>query len=121
MKWTFMLLAIGLIALVGCAQLPFCPSGNQMSVLPGVAARSPDACSVQEVVASRGLFPGGVARASGRRCPLIDPGFGRGMLGQPTVAQPFTPGPPVGTVTYPYYTVRGPRDFFLNDPRPLGP
>jgi hypothetical protein len=24
------------------------------------------------------------------------------------------------TVTYPYYTVRGPRDFFLNDPMPLG-
>ncbi len=24
------------------------------------------------------------------------------------------------TVTYPYYTTRGPRDFLLNDPMPLG-
>jgi hypothetical protein len=27
---------------------------------------------------------------------------------------------PVPTMTYPYYTVRGPRDYFLNDPMPLG-
>jgi hypothetical protein len=30
-------------------------------------------------------------------------------------------GPPVGTVTYPYYTVRGPRDFLANDPPSIGP
>jgi len=30
-------------------------------------------------------------------------------------------GPPVGTVTYPYYTVRGPRDFLVNDPPSIGP
>jgi hypothetical protein len=30
-------------------------------------------------------------------------------------------GPPVGTVTYPYYTVRGPRDFLANDPPNIGP
>jgi hypothetical protein len=33
----------------------------------------------------------------------------------------FTPGPPVAQVAYPYYTVRGPRDFLLSNPPPLGP
>ena len=30
-------------------------------------------------------------------------------------------GPPTGAITYPYYTVHGPRDFLAQDPRPLGP
>ncbi len=31
-------------------------------------------------------------------------------------------GPPAtGAVTYPYYTCRGPRDFFQSCPRPIGP
>jgi hypothetical protein len=31
------------------------------------------------------------------------------------------PGPATGAVTYPYYTLRGPRDFLARSPRPLGP
>jgi hypothetical protein len=34
---------------------------------------------------------------------------------------PATPGPPTGEVTYPYYTLRGPRDFLDSNPRGLGP
>jgi hypothetical protein len=30
-------------------------------------------------------------------------------------------GPPTAQVAYPYYTVRGPRDFLLDDPPSLGP
>ncbi|HTQ39293.1 MAG TPA: hypothetical protein VMJ32_09705 [Pirellulales bacterium] len=30
-------------------------------------------------------------------------------------------GPPAAQVTYPYYTVRGPRDFFANNPPSIGP
>jgi hypothetical protein len=30
-------------------------------------------------------------------------------------------GPPTGTVTYPYYTTRGPRDFLAKNPRSIGP
>jgi hypothetical protein len=33
----------------------------------------------------------------------------------------FAPGPPVGQVAYPYYTVRGPRDFLTNNPPSIGP
>ena len=30
------------------------------------------------------------------------------------------PGPPVGTYAYPYYTTRGPRDFLMGNPPPIG-
>jgi hypothetical protein len=33
----------------------------------------------------------------------------------------YQPGPPTGQVTYPYYTVRGPRDFLQRSPSPIGP
>lgn len=33
----------------------------------------------------------------------------------------FTPGPPTGQVAYPYYTVRGPRDFLQDNPPSIGP
>lgn len=29
-------------------------------------------------------------------------------------------GPPTAAVAYPYYTIRGPRDFLVDDPPPLG-
>ena len=31
------------------------------------------------------------------------------------------PGPATGAVTYPYYTVRGPRDFLAKNPQSIGP
>ncbi|WP_146400428.1 hypothetical protein [Pseudobythopirellula maris] len=33
----------------------------------------------------------------------------------------FTPGPPSAQTAYPYYTVRGPRDFFMCNPPSIGP
>jgi hypothetical protein len=33
----------------------------------------------------------------------------------------YNPGPPTPAVTYPYYTVRGPRDFLMDNPPDLGP
>jgi hypothetical protein len=48
---------------------------------------------------------------------------GPGMLGpcQHDNIYNFNPGPPVGQTAYPYYTVRGPRDFLQSNPQPLGP
>ena len=47
-----------------------------------------------------------------------------GLLGHTAArnlqSRPFTPGPPTGQVGYPYYTVRGPRDFFLDNPPTIG-
>lgn len=33
----------------------------------------------------------------------------------------FAPGPQSGQTAYPYYTTRGPRDFLMCNPQPLGP
>ncbi len=33
----------------------------------------------------------------------------------------INPGPPTAAITYPYYTVRGPRDFLQRNPSPIGP
>jgi hypothetical protein len=43
---------------------------------------------------------------------------GGGCCNGPT---PATPGPPTAEVTYPYYTLHGPRDFLDSNPRGLGP
>lgn len=47
-----------------------------------------------------------------------------GLLGHGAGAalnnRPFTPGPPSAQVGYPYYTVRGPRDFLACDPPSIG-
>ena len=53
-----------------------------------------------------GLLGGGglAGRLAGQHC---DPGV--------------VSGPPTAQVAYPYYTVRGPRDFLLSNPQPLGP
>jgi hypothetical protein len=33
----------------------------------------------------------------------------------------FNPGPPVAQTAYPYYTLRGPRDFLMGNPPSIGP
>jgi hypothetical protein len=47
-----------------------------------------------------------------------------GLLGHDAAAalnsRPFTPGPPSAQVGYPYYTVRGPRDFLVDNPPTIG-
>ncbi len=47
-----------------------------------------------------------------------------GLLGHTAArnlqSRPFTAGPPTGQVAYPYYTIRGPRDFFLDNPPSIG-
>ena len=49
-------------------------------------------------------------------------GFHGSMYNVPMIPPPaYQAGPPTAAVTYPYYTVRGPRDFLMNDPPSLGP
>jgi hypothetical protein len=76
------------------------------------------------------LFPGTPAIVWARPAPQVPPGrcLGLAPLLDPNLSllglggtRPFVSGPPVGTVVYPYYTVRGPRDFLLSNPPPLGP
>ncbi len=46
-------------------------------------------------------------------CPIC----GRGGGGQPAGES----GPPTAQITYPYYTLHGPRDFLMRDTPSLGP
>jgi len=49
-------------------------------------------------------------------------GYGLCPNGQTYPEYPaFNQGPPVGQTAYPYYTVRGPRDFLRNNPPTIGP
>lgn len=47
-----------------------------------------------------------------------------GLIGHKAPAalnnRPFTPGPPSAQVGYPYYSHRGPRDFFIDNPPTIG-
>ena len=45
--------------------------------------------------------------------------YGRGHAA--VANEPFNPGPPSAQMTYPYYTLRGPRDFLQRTPTPIGP
>ena len=51
----------------------------------------------------------------------LQPGCLGHHAGDALNSRPFTPGPPTATVGYPYYTVRGPRDFLLDNPPSIGP
>jgi hypothetical protein len=61
--------------------------------------------------------PGGGCGPGG--CGLAGRGIGGGLGG----GQPLEPAPGMsaGAVGYPYYTHRGPRDFFINNPPSIGP
>jgi len=50
--------------------------------------------------------------------PTLGLGSGHGLCSRRNC---FTPGPPSGSITYPYYTTRGPRDFLAANPRTIGP
>jgi hypothetical protein len=50
----------------------------------------------------------------------LNPGALGHRAGAALNGRAFTPGPPTGQVGYPYYTVRGPRDFLQNDPPTIG-
>jgi hypothetical protein len=90
----FTLVAIFLIAVtMGCCHdRMYCGS-----CMHGSCAKCPDTCQSCD---------SGCHRGCGRRRPDPDA---------------FMPGPPTGAITYPYYTVRGPRDFLASDPRSIGP
>lgn len=71
------------------------------------------------------------AACGGAGCPdcMADPSGGHGRRGCLRGGRGYSAtrnmsrysGPPTGTVAYPYYTNRGPRDFFLDDPPSIGP
>jgi len=102
----FVLLALATLAgLTGCVQdQMYCQSPGQSMTcaLPGSCAQCPETC-----------------QACGSSDPCNECGCGQACGG--CGPQAIDPGPPTGAVTYPYYTLRGPRDFLARGPRPIGP
>jgi hypothetical protein len=114
----FLLIALSVVAgLTGCIQDRMCcrPCGQGTTcALPGSCACCPETC--QACPSSPcATFAGCGARGA---CGLYDP-YGR--CHDPEAMGMFNPGPPTGAVTYPYYTVHGPRDFLAQDMPPIGP
>jgi hypothetical protein len=78
------------------------------------------------------------SRMANRQCKTCGPVRGQGQYGRAAACNPQTSpdyvpyipkdysqqmqpaGPPTAAYAYPYYTVRGPRDFFLNAPSTIG-
>jgi hypothetical protein len=65
----------------------------------------------------------------GPKCSACGHGYCCTCMGPPAPGCPnsgdhaynFAPGPPTGQTAYPYYTLRGPRDFLLDTPPSIGP
>jgi hypothetical protein len=84
----------------------------------------------------QGRMPGHCP-APGPHCPCCGHGYCCACCGPPAPGCPacpmcgcgpsgdhvydFNPGPPTAHTAYPYYTLRGPRDFLLDNPPPIGP
>jgi hypothetical protein len=105
----FLVLAVAALVAAGCVQdQMYCRSCGQgaTAALCGSCADCPETCQ------SCDPYGGGACAACGP-----------GAMGpyDPEAQGAFCPGPPTGAVTYPYYTVRGPRDFLARDIRPVGP
>jgi len=69
--------------------------------------------------ARRGAVVGTCASSPETCAPVGGCSDPRACRGQ--AARPTDPMPPNGVVTYPYYTLHGPRDFLNPNPTPLGP
>lgn len=78
-------------------------------LLVAVLALSFSGCASHNVVSGNGANAACPPDAGGQ-CPN---GAAAGAAADPM--------PPSGVVAYPYYTLRGPRDFLARNPRPIGP
>jgi hypothetical protein len=110
-----------LLGLTGCLKHHLRGSGV---CTDGSCAQGPEGCPY-----------GPSADGAGEGCPCreyhgpgyFNPGCGGcgGCLGKnrgaAAAGMAEDSGPPSGAVTYPYYTVRGPRDFLARNPRSIGP
>lgn len=96
----FLLLAVAaVVSMTGCTCCNW---------LNGSCANCPETCQSCDGCAASGA---------------CDPCIGCGRLGCHGFGgrRAFAPGPPSGTITYPYYTTRGPRDFLAQNPPGIGP
>ncbi len=114
-----LLTAVILIGLAGCVTQH---GRRPWACLGGSCAQAPENCQscdapCDDESCDQCSDPGRCRRGDG-------PGYFKpGCLckGRCTEGTGADPGPATGTVTYPYYTTRGPRDFLAKNPPSIGP
>jgi hypothetical protein len=127
-----MLTAVLLAGMVGCAAHRgkwSCADGTCVN-MPGGCAQAGDCCG--SACEGRGSVCEGRA-TDGAACDDCNGHCGlwaklcgwckckHGHKGPGRPPQDFNAGPPAAQVAYPYYTVRGPRDFLAKNPSSIGP
>ncbi|MEM1070684.1 MAG: hypothetical protein AAGI63_17400 [Planctomycetota bacterium] len=90
-----------------------CGDLSRLGGLTGVCNH--DGCRNGCVAGPLGWQQGGLNYSSHLHPPMCGHGAGKILNNRP-----FTPGPPSAQVGYPYYTVRGPRDFLVDNPPSIG-
>ncbi|HYW80060.1 MAG TPA: hypothetical protein VE890_10815 [Thermoguttaceae bacterium] len=107
MKHVFLILlaVVVLAGLSGCRS--HCGQGLT-GCLSGSCAAAPENCSS---CSSCDTGPVGCNTCGGQGCQSCLGGRG----------QACAPGPQMGAISYPYYTVRGPRDILARNPQSIGP
>lgn len=70
--------------------------------------------------ASTGRCPSGTCKSAPETCKTCKTGCADGCRERGGCNQASDPGPG-GVVGYPYYSVRGPRDFLARNPQSIGP
>jgi hypothetical protein len=97
--------------------------GGLVGLLPGFHGNACNDCGPGGCVTPETLAHDGYGTRGGHTGPLAGL-FGQHHAGPQSHMGAYpgpADGPPTPTVAYPYYTTRGPRDFFLDDPASIGP
>lgn len=119
----------------GCPSAASCGHGNQSFCGNGCQDCCGNGCEAGKAQRLAGLFGLNDSAACPTGCQAGPLGWQQGGLdyssylhpgvvgqhaGQQLQNRPYQPGPATGQVSYPYYTLRGPRDFLMDNPPSIG-
>ncbi len=117
------ILAAALVMLVGasgCASTNSCNSCNSCNTGGGGLLGKLGGCNSGNCNASTGCRAGKLAWQQGGLDYSEGLATGNPRHAQPGRQSPMVAGPPTAGTAYPYYTVRGPRDFLMDNPPSIG-
>jgi hypothetical protein len=110
------------LAIVILAGLTGCVSQNgrrPWDCMGGSCAQAPE--NGQACDGACGEDPSDPCDPAGKHCCRLCGKLRCKHRGERQEVEAQDPGPATGAITYPYYTVRGPRDFLAKNPPSIGP
>jgi hypothetical protein len=119
--FAFLTVVVVVVGLSGCKG-PCGLSRHGCGLINGTCGRCADcpetcqSCDTNDCAASGQPCDTGAAPACEEGCKDRV-----GLLDRLRARRDVNPGPPTGAVAYPYYTLRGPRDFLASKPASIGP